>query len=207
MRLTSQHCLCGIAFSIAMPYLAVMRNITAMWHFIRFAVFLEHRAPSLTSLSVFRPTVWKSSQRPLDDRVCFGDHCYLTNPTKFDQNHSHNLNPAKLDSNNPQNLIHGRKLILELNMVAEQASGAEPPRRRGIVERGTAMDVDVPANYDDDLAEHVLVGPTPLPTAPAPATTTASAPSASASRRGVDPKLLDKPDSFDGTGTSWRCGN
>jgi hypothetical protein len=66
------------------------------------------------------------------------------------------------------------------------------------------MDVDVPADDDDDLAEHVLVGPTPLPTAPAPATTTASAPSASASRRGVDPKLLDKPDGFDGTGTTWR---
>ena len=172
-----------------------MRNTSTMWQLLRLMLLVDHRAPIVTAQSVSRPVVTKTRQL-LDDHVRFVDHDYVTNPR--------NLNPAKFDSIFPQNLIHGRKLILELNMVAEQASGTEPPRRRLRVERGIAMDVDVLADDDDDLAEHVLVGPTPLPTALAPATTTASAPSASVSRRGVDPKLFDKPDGFDGTGTTWR---
>ena len=68
------------------------------------------------------------------------------------------------------------------------------------------MDVDVPDN--DDLGEPVTAAaaaaaPTPIAeTAPPPPPPTP--PSMNLSQRRLDPKLLDKPESFDGVGTSWR---
>ena len=70
------------------------------------------------------------------------------------------------------------------------------------------MDVDVPD--DDDLGEPAtttaaassaptLVTPPTVETAPLP-----TSPRTNLNQRRLDPKLLDKPESFDGVGTSWR---
>ncbi len=91
-------------------------------------------------------------------------------------------------------------------MVAEREL-PEPPRRRAISD-AMGMDVDVP-DEDDDLREApapATTPPMPTPTEP----TVAAAPgiakvsSSSSFQRRIDPKLLDKPDAFDGVGTSWR---
>ena len=91
-------------------------------------------------------------------------------------------------------------------MVAEREP-PEPPRRRA---RGdvTNMDVD-PPDDDDDLGEapaRATTPPMPTPTesAAAAAPGVAKVPPSSSFQRRIDPKLLDKPDAFDGVGTSWR---
>ena len=71
------------------------------------------------------------------------------------------------------------------------------------------MEVDVPDD-DDDLGEGVTATEPPL----LPPATTQATPSASMSgptslptagnQRRMDPNLLDKPEAFDGIGTSWR---
>ena len=128
----------------------------------------------------------------LDDQVRFVDHLY---------------------ENNRRTLNYSQKSYYELNMVAEQGyprqgSAAEPSRRRARTDRMTAMEVDVPDD-DDDLGEGVTVTEPPLPTTTAHPTSSASTsgptslPTGGIQRR-MDPKLLDKPDGFDGVGTSWR---
>ena len=63
------------------------------------------------------------------------------------------------------------------------------------------MEVDLPDD-DDDLGEPTTTTLPPPPTAQAHPTST-TIPSSSMTRR-MDPKLLDKPEAFDGIGTSWR---
>ena len=96
--------------------------------------------------------------------------------------------------------------VYDINMVAEREP-PEPPRRRA---RGdvTSMDVDLPDD-DDELGEAPAAATTPpLPTptesiaAAAPSIVRTPPPNNFPRRSG--PKLLDKPDAFDGTGTSWR---
>ena len=125
--------------------------------------------------------------RLLDDHTLFVDNLFEAN--------RRTLNSTKYE------LIHGTpKLILELNMVAEQ-NAAEPSLRRARTAKRTAMEVDLPDD-DDDLGEPTTTTLPPPPTAQAnPTSTTIS--SSSMTRR-MDPKLLDKPEGFDGTGTSWR---
>ena len=125
--------------------------------------------------------------RLLDDHTLFVDNLFEAN--------RRTLNSTKYE------LIHGTpKLILELNMVAEQ-NAAEPSLRRARTAKRTAMEVDLPDD-DDDLGEPTTTTLPPPPTAQANPTST-TIPSSSMTRR-MDPKLLDKPEGFDGTGTSWR---
>ncbi len=129
LRLASQHCLFRQSYFVACVccyrmHSSAMFNIAAMWqHLVRFTVhvlILQHRAPSMTSQSLSRTVPVKTSQGSHDDHTHFVDHRFSTNTrnlnlTKSQSNHPHNLNPKKSEVIDPENLIHGMKMILELN--------------------------------------------------------------------------------------------
>ena len=142
------------------------------YHVLRWLVFPPCAAISMT-LRHARPQNM-APMRSIDDHTLFVDNLFEPN--------RRTLNSTKYE------FIHGTpKLILELNMVAEQ-NAAEPSLRRARTAKRTAMEVD-PPDDDDDFGEPATTTLPPPPTAQANPTST-TIPGSSMTRR-IDPKLLD----------------